>query len=145
MSNTRWYLDQVVSFLVTGDDTEGKYALLLFHGVHGVQPPPHIHWDEDETVHLLEGEITFSVGGETIHAVPGDVVVIPRGAEHTFTSHEKEVKFLMLIAPAGFEHYFRELSVPAEFMGPCPNPVPADVAQLQAAARKYRAEFTHPR
>ena len=69
-------------------------------------------------------------------------MVTPRGAEHTFTSHGKEVKFLMLIAPAGFEHYFRELSVPAEFMGPCPNPLPADVARLQATAKKYGAVFT---
>jgi quercetin dioxygenase-like cupin family protein len=145
LSNSRWYLDQLVSFLITGDDTDGQYALLQFHGAHGVEPPPHLHSDEDETIYLLEGEVTFLVGGETIHAVPGDVVVVPRGVEHTFTSHNRGVKFLMLIAAAGFERYFWELSVPAEFMGPCPNPMPADVAQLKATAKKYGSVFTQPK
>jgi quercetin dioxygenase-like cupin family protein len=145
LSNSRWYLDQLISFLATGDDTEGQFALLRFHGMHGVEPPPHIHWEEDETAHLLEGDITFYVGGKTIHASPGDIVVLPHGIEHTFTSYGKETKFLAQLTPAGFERYFWEMSLPAEFMGPCPNPQPADVARLAETARRYGCEFTQPK
>lgn len=144
LANTRWYLDQVISFVVTGEDTDGQSALLHFHSPHGVEPPPHIHWHEDEIMHLLEGEITFNVGGEVLHAVPGDVVVMPRGIEHTFTSHDQEVKFLMELIPAEGEGYFRELSVPAEFVGPCSEPVRFDIERMSGIAERYGITFSKP-
>ena len=46
LNNSAWYLGQLVSFLATGEDTGGQFALLEFHGVQGAEPPPHYHAGE---------------------------------------------------------------------------------------------------
>ena len=44
----------------------------------------HFHSDHDEWVYLLEGGGTFRVAGHPHEVKPGDVMVIPRGAIHSF-------------------------------------------------------------
>ena len=145
LSNSGWYLDQLITFLATGEDTDGQIALLRVHGSQGAGPPPHYHANEDETFYLLEGEMTFYAGGEEIHAIPGDTVIVPRGLEHTFRTDTKEAKFLMQVTPAGFERYFQEMSEPAEYLGLPPNPSPPDIARMVATATKYGTVFTGPK
>ena len=72
-----------VSFLATGAETHG--SCFIFEGVAapGGGPPPHIHHFEDESFYILEGNITFHAGGQTIHAKPGDFIHIPRGTVHS--------------------------------------------------------------
>ena len=53
----------VYRFLATGDDTGGRYALWEAVVPPGGGPPPHVHSREEEGFYILEGEITFTVGG----------------------------------------------------------------------------------
>jgi len=48
----------VYRFLATGEDTNGKYALLEAIVPPGGGPPPHVHSREEEGFYILEGEIT---------------------------------------------------------------------------------------
>ncbi|RDU35722.1 hypothetical protein DRW41_16395 [Neobacillus piezotolerans] len=47
--NTRLFLGNKVSVLVSGGDTKGKYATILTEERRGFEPPPHTHLREDET------------------------------------------------------------------------------------------------
>ena len=49
----------VYRFLATGDETDGRYAMLEAIVPPGGGPPPHIHSREEESFYVLEGEITF--------------------------------------------------------------------------------------
>ena len=51
----------VYRFLVTGDETNGKYALWEAIVPPGGGPPPHVHSREEEGFYILAGEITFTV------------------------------------------------------------------------------------
>jgi quercetin dioxygenase-like cupin family protein len=142
LSNSGWYLDQLITFLAIGDDTAGRFALLRVHGTQGVEPGAHVHTQEDETIYLLEGELTVTAGGEELQACPGDTVTIPRGVAHAVRHDSREVRFLVQFSPAGFERYFHEMSEPAEYLGLPPRPAPPDHARMQATAARYGCVFT---
>ena len=42
-------------------------------------PPPHIHHAHEEGFYVLDGELEFVVGTETMRAGPGTFVMVPNG------------------------------------------------------------------
>lgn len=142
LNNSGWYLDQLITFLAIGDDTDGQFALLRVHAIQGAEPCSHTHGLEDETIYLLEGELTVRAGDQDLHAHPGDVVTIPRGLVHRVRHETPAVTFLVQFSPAGFERYFHEMSEPAEYLGLPPNPTPADLDRMAATAARYGCVFT---
>jgi len=55
LSNSGWYLNQLIIFLTIGEETSGQFALLRVHGSQRDEPLAHYHAHEDETIYLLEG------------------------------------------------------------------------------------------
>lgn len=141
LNNSGWYLDQLITFLAIGDDTDGRFALLRVHGLQGADPYTHYHTREDETIYLLDGELTVSAGGQELRIRPGDIVTIPRQLEHAVRHDSAEVTYLLQFSPAGFEHYFHEMSEPAEYLGRPPHPIARDLTQLAATAARYGCVF----
>jgi quercetin dioxygenase-like cupin family protein len=72
----------------------------------GEEPPLHVHRNEDEWFYLLEGSMTFHVGGENYVGAPGSFVSFPRGIPHTFTVETPSAHFLVMTTPGGFERMF---------------------------------------
>ena len=142
-----WYSGSLFTFLATGEDTEGRFALIEGVARKGNVPPPHIHHREDETFYVLEGEITFSVGGQTIKGTPGTLVFLPRDVLHSFEIESEQGRVLVLVTPAGLEGYFKECSVPAPAMTlPPPAEVQySEIQKLMDVAAKYGLEFVLPK
>ena len=65
-----WYSGSLFTFLATGKETQGQFALIESVARKGNAPPRHIHQREDETFYVLEGEITVSVGVEPLRPRP---------------------------------------------------------------------------
>jgi quercetin dioxygenase-like cupin family protein len=82
-----WYSGDLLTFLATGKDTQGRFALLEVVARKGNVPPPHIHRREDETFYILAGEITASVGGQTIKGTPGTMIFLPRNVTYSFETN----------------------------------------------------------
>jgi quercetin dioxygenase-like cupin family protein len=141
-----WYSGWLLTFLATGRDTQGQFALMELVGRKGNVPPPHIHHREHETFYLLEGEVTFSIGDRTIQATPGTMAFVPRDVVHSFTIESEQVRMLVLNTPAGLEEYFKECSVPAPSMTlPPPSEVPySEIQKMMAIAPKYGLEWVLP-
>jgi quercetin dioxygenase-like cupin family protein len=98
------------TFLVTGEESGGAYFAMLALVPPGGGPPPHIHTREDETFYLLEGQVEFLLGEETIVAGPGDFVNVPRGIVHRLQNTGTETARLVLtFTPAGIEHWFESI------------------------------------
>ena len=142
LSNSGWYRNQLITFLATGKDTGEQFALLRIHAVQGAEAPAHVHAHEDEAIYLLAGELTIALGGEELHARPGDLVRIPRGVEHALRYDSAEVTYLLQFNPAGFERYFHEMSEPAEYLGLPPTATPPDGPRMVATAARYGCVFT---
>lgn len=141
-----WYNGSLMTFLATGEDTEGQFALIESVTRKGNGPPPHIHHREDETFDVVEGEVTVSVGDRSITATPGTMVFLPRGIPHTFAIESDQARMLVLVTPAGLEGWFKEFSVPAPAIA-LPPPAELSYSQIQeilAEAPKFGLEFILP-
>jgi mannose-6-phosphate isomerase-like protein (cupin superfamily) len=77
----------------------------------GLGAPVHTHTHEDEFSFVIEGRLGAQLGDEVVEAGPGELVQKPRGQAHTFwNAGDEPVRFLEVISPGGFEHYFREIA-----------------------------------
>jgi hypothetical protein len=73
-------------------------------------------------------------------AGPGDFVYGPRDIPHGFrVIGTAPARMLLMCAPAGFERFVRDLSMPLDAV-----PAPPDMAILVAAAAKYGVEILGP-
>jgi quercetin dioxygenase-like cupin family protein len=72
----------------------------------GEEPPLHVHKNEDEWFYILDGDMSFHVGGETLSGKAGVFVSFPRGIPHTFTVESSKARFLVMNTPGGFERMF---------------------------------------
>jgi quercetin dioxygenase-like cupin family protein len=140
-----WSLGLLQTYLAEGKDTGGRFSLGEGIAPKGAEPPPHTHTREDEAYYILEGEITFRVGGQTIEARPGDYVWLPRGVEHSFELNSSQARALVLVAPAGLEEAFKQLGEPAQSPTlPPPPEEPPDVEEIIAVFSEYGIEFAPP-
>jgi quercetin dioxygenase-like cupin family protein len=146
LNESVWYNGSLLTFLASSRDTQGQFALIELVGTKGNVPPPHIHHRESEAFYILEGEITASVGGQTIKGGPGSFIFLPRDVQHSFVVESERLRMLVLLAPAGFEGYFKECSVPAPAMTlpPQAEAPQAEIQKMMTVAAKYGLEFVLP-
>jgi len=142
-----WYSGWLLTFLATGEETNGQFALMEQVARKGNVPPRHIHHREDETFYVTEGEMTFYVGDQTIKATAGTMVFAPRDVPHSFAIDSEEVRMLVMVSPAGAEGFFKECSVPAPSMTlPPPAETPySEIQKMMALAPTYGFEFVRPK
>ncbi len=100
-----------VRFMIWGEESGAGFSLVE----HPIPPrslcaPLHRHSREDEYSFVLEGTMGAQLGDDVIYAEAGDLAFKPRDQWHTFwNAGDEPCRILEIIAPAGFEHFFREL------------------------------------
>jgi quercetin dioxygenase-like cupin family protein len=95
--------------LLDGKQTHGAFALAEIIVSPGGQLGPHVHRREEETFHVLEGELEMTCGGHTTLLRSGDTFFAPRGLAHGLrVSGETAARVLVIITPAGFERFYRD-------------------------------------
>lgn len=102
-NNRAWSQTPLTSLVISGRTTRGKAALMEAVQKKGQEPPRHRHPETDETFYVIEGQMTFSVEGETISAPAGTCIFIERGQEHSFTVETETAHTLILVMPAPAE------------------------------------------
>jgi mannose-6-phosphate isomerase-like protein (cupin superfamily) len=123
-------------FMIDGEEAGGDFSLVE----HPMPPkalaaPLHRHNREDEYSYVLEGRMGALLGEEVLEAGPGDLVFKPRNQWHTFwNAGEEPCRILEIIAPAGFERFFRELDA----LGGALEAAPED---LGALSERYALEM----
>ena len=136
----------IYRFLATGAETGGKYAMWEAIVPPGGGPPPHTHSREEESFYILEGEITFTVGGERIVATAGTFANMPAGSLHSFHNFtDKPARMIISVAPAGLENMFFEVGQPVKLGDAPPPPSKAEIEKLLAVAPRYGVEIMIPR
>jgi mannose-6-phosphate isomerase-like protein (cupin superfamily) len=102
------------AILIDGAQTGGAFALVEVEVPPGSGIPPHVHERESETFMVVAGEIDLWCGGETRRLRAGDSLFGPRGVPHAPTNPGPgPARVRVIIAPAGFEQFFREADAAA--------------------------------
>lgn len=140
----RWWLGSLTTIKATGNDTGGRYTLVEVLEPEGAEGPLHVHYREDEGFWILEGELTFQIGQETLKAAAGSFVFGPKGVPHTYRVDVGPAKILFILSPAGFEEFIYASSEPAKSLTLPPSEGPPDEAEMErlgSIARQYGAEI----
>ena len=143
-----WWFGVLATIKVTAEQTGGRYALVEILAPDGYEGVLHVHHFEDEGFYILEGEMTFYVGEQTIKAHPGSFLFGPKDVPHAFTVDSGPARLLFILSPAGMEGAIREMGEPAKSlsMPPPPEEPPdeAEMGRLMAIAERYGGEIVGP-
>ena len=81
--------------------------------------PLHTHAGEEEFFLVLEGEMTFYVGGRVISATEGQTAFVRRGVPHCFKNcSRRESRVLVLFTPGNIEGLFEYGNLPGGMPAP---------------------------
>ena len=124
-----------VEFKLWGADTGGAVSIVEHPFPVGALVPPHLHTREDEYSIVTEGEIGFRSGNREVVLGAGGYITKPRGELHAmWNAGSSPARMIEVITPAGFEHFFRELSELAASGPPSGE-------QMLAIAASYGLQF----
>ena len=140
-----WFLGLLATIKASSETTGGRVAVIEHVAPRGTGSPLHVHHNEDEWFYVIEGEVTFWVGGQVITAGAGAFVYGPRDIPHTFTVSSERSRFLLVTEPAGFERFMRAGAQPAERLEiPPAMTEPPDIAAMSALAAEFGTEILGP-
>jgi quercetin dioxygenase-like cupin family protein len=131
--------------LVSGKHSAGSYCMMEIYSSAGRATPNHKHQHEDETIHILDGELSVDIEGTLQTLRAGETLYLQRGTAHQLINHsDQTVRYLVICAPAGFD----------EFVETCADPLSAPFAsappsvdakeRMRAAAPKFGITLLPP-
>jgi quercetin dioxygenase-like cupin family protein len=155
-----WFLGTFVRVKLDGRQTAGRLGVMEIVLPHGAAPPLHSH-PQDETICVLEGELTAWVLEPELVGEPSDeppgwiaeraqrcgvgaVVYAPGGMPHAFRVESDTARVLTLSTPAGIEEFARALAEPARWPWLQPPPDgPRVSAERMAAVERELGMVRH--
>jgi quercetin dioxygenase-like cupin family protein len=98
----------VITFKLTGSDSNGSVTAIEAIAAPGEGPPLHVH-PQDELILVLEGALRLKLSQTMHQAAPGSFVFIPRHTPHTWQNvGDGPARFFATLMPAApaFERLF---------------------------------------
>jgi len=129
-----WQMGIVWTPLVSTEQTKGRYSLMEQLMPKSAGPPPHLHDHGDELFYLLDGEMEFQFGEQTITVTKGQLVRLPTGVPHGFVVKSETARVLNFYVPAGLDLQVSMLGTPAT--GPT---LPPEGAERPPSEKQKRA------
>lgn len=125
-----------------GTKTGGAFTVIELRIPPGFSGPPHVHHNEHQTDHVVEGELVFTVGDETIVADAGTIVHCPKDVPHSFRNEsDSEALVYDWLHPAGFEEFMARAAPEVTDLSDPPEP---DMDRAMEIAPEYGLEFLSP-
>jgi len=124
-------------------ETNGQYTVSVSSVPPWSGPQPRVQTREDEGFFILDGELTFTAGNQTLTVPSGGFLNIRRGTAHSFVnSSETESTVLVVNAPGGFDRFQFEAGHPLlDRTALVPPNGPDDLARMKDVAPKYGIEL----
>jgi mannose-6-phosphate isomerase-like protein (cupin superfamily) len=128
----------VMKRLLSGDQTAQQFCLFENRSGGNTRTPIHVHAHDDETVYIIEGELTAVIDGQPRHLTAGESVFLPRGVPHQLVNMSGNPnRYILIGTPALFERFVEEggrALRPGEVVGP---PTPEEIARLREASPRF--------
>ena len=131
-----WMLDGLYEVKVSAKESAGAITVMEMTLPEGKGPPVHTH-ECEETVFVIEGRLSYTIGGKEYEGGPGTIFHAPRGTLEGFVPKER-CRVLVAYAPGGMDAFFLEAGERAPHLGlPPPSTAPVDVARLVEIGAKF--------
>lgn len=109
-----WFKGTLVNVRLSWNAGEDRVSVVEHYMPYGESPPLHIHRNEDEVFHILEGSMRIHIDGAERVAHAGETVLAPKGVPHSFRVESAEGARCLTITSGGdFENMIREIGEPA--------------------------------
>ncbi len=142
-----WFNGTLVNIRVSWTTGSDLVSVIEHTLPYGDSPPLHIHRDEDEVFHILEGTMRFRINGEDRIAKAGQTVLAPKGVAHTYKVETADgARCLTITTGGGFEKMLREMAVPANAadMPPRVEATPEMIGALTGACSRNGIDIVGP-
>ena len=142
-----WFLDTLVCVRVSHREGTDRISVLEHAARRGDSPPLHVHVNEDEVFHILEGEFRFQIGAEQRSGRAGDTVIAPKGVRHTYRVESVRARWLTVTARGQFEDFVRAMArdAPARELPPASGPPSQEaIDALTGMAAQHGIEIVGP-
>jgi mannose-6-phosphate isomerase-like protein (cupin superfamily) len=138
-----WHFGALMNFKALTEETGGQYWAVEGLADQNMAVPLHSHTREDEVWFVIEGEIAFVLGDETIVGGAGTFVYIPRNTPHTFYIKSQTARWFGFGIGGNLDQWFFETGEPAKTMTlPPPPPGPPTEAAIEAINASLKAYGT---
>jgi quercetin dioxygenase-like cupin family protein len=140
-----WFINSLVIFKATADDTEGKFSLFQQVAPSGFATPYHTHQAYGEGFYVLQGEVTFFSDGNKSVLSAGGFLYIPGSLPHGFrvTSATPATMLIVSPPPSTFAAFVQEMGEPATSLQ-LPIPSQPDFAKLGMLSAKHGSQTLGP-
>jgi quercetin dioxygenase-like cupin family protein len=96
---------------VSGKDTNGQFSLFFSYYLKNDSAPLHVHYLEDETFYVLDGDVLFQIDNENYTLTAGDTLFLPKNIPHTYLVLSETAKMLFMTTPGNItEAFFKKMS-----------------------------------
>jgi quercetin dioxygenase-like cupin family protein len=136
-------LGDLIHVKVTAEQTGGAFSMFEIIAPPGGGPPLHQH-APCEAFHVLDGTLVVrGADGAETPAAPGDTVFVAADAPHSYRNPGPgNARFLVTLAPGGFEAFFADLGTPAgDATEPAPLTGEPDIARVLAITARHGIEI----
>lgn len=128
----------VMKRLLSGEQTAGQFCLFENRSNGNTRTPIHVHARDDETLYIIEGELTAVIDGQPRRLTAGESIFLPRGIPHQLENVSGDpCKYILIGTPALFERFVEEGGhelQPDEVAGP---PTSEEIARLREASPRF--------
>lgn len=109
-----WFNGTLVNVRLSWNAGEDRVSVVEHYMPYGESPPLHVHRNEDEVFHLLEGSMRMHIDGKEHVMHAGQTVLAPKGKPHSFRVESRDGARCLTITLGGdFENMIREMGKPA--------------------------------
>lgn len=90
--------------VVTKLQSEGRYSITISRWLSTFEVPPHCHKDHAETFYVLDGQVEWTVEGETHILKAGDALYVPPNTVHSVrVLGGRDSRNMLIYEPGGYE------------------------------------------
>src|SRR5690242_1448905 len=97
-------------FKLTGEDTGGAMDYFVCEVAPHGGPPLHVHHNQDEAIHVLDGRFKVRIGDEEHVLDRRGFAYLPAGLPHAFLNlTDQPAELIIVFSPGGGQKFFAEL------------------------------------
>jgi mannose-6-phosphate isomerase-like protein (cupin superfamily) len=128
----------VMKRLLSGGQTAEQFCLFENRSDGNTRTPIHVHARDDETIYVIEGELTAVLDSQSRRLTAGESIFLPRGIPHQLVNMSgNPCRYILIGTPALFERFVEEVGhelQPDEVAGP---PTPEEIERLREASPRF--------